>query len=149
MFKPNPNYVSSFLQEDELYEPSIELQDYPENNLPDVIVQSDFGDCKVVVSDIYDLFSQQRLENLGPDVVRDYISRNLPSTSPASEAISRMTDDEIIMSIRSRHIQQPSELLTWSKYVSQMISDSIDKSITIDDSGSELSDTPSDSSDTN
>lgn len=132
MYKPNPNYVSSFLEESDLYEPSIELQDYPENNLPDVIVQSDFGDCKVVVSDIYDLFSQQRLENLGPDVVRDYIARNLPSTSPVSDAISKMSDDEIITSIRSRHIQQPSELLTWSKHVTKIISDSIDNSVNSD-----------------
>lgn len=146
MYKPNPNYLSSYLQEDELYEPSIELQDYPENNLPDVIVQSDFGDCKVVVSDIYDLFSQQRLENLGPDVVRDYIARNLPSTSPVSDAISRMTDDEIINSIRSRHIQQPSELLTWSKYVTQMISDSIETTVS---SETTSSDTAPESSDTN
>lgn len=149
MFKANPNYQSSFLSEDELYEPSIPIQDYPENNLPDVIVQSDFGDCKVVVSDIYDLFSQQRLENLGPDVVRDYIARNLPSSSPVSDAISKMSDDEIITSIRSRHIQQPSELLTWSKYVTQMISDSIDNSVNIDDSAPEPADSASQSSDTN
>lgn len=128
MFKPNPNYISSFLTKDDLYEPSIPLQEYPEDNLPDVIVQSDFGDCKVVVSDIYDLFSQQRIENLGPDVVRDYIARNLPSSSPVSDAIAKMTDDEIITSIRSRHIQQPSELLTWSKYVTSLIDNSIEQS---------------------
>lgn len=147
MFKPNPNYVLSY--PDHLDEPTVQVEEYPENKLPKIFVSSDFGDCEIVVSDIYDLFSQERLNNLGPDVVRDFISRNLPSSSPVSDAISKMTDDEIITSIRSRHIQQPSELLSWSKYVTQMISDSIDKSVTIDDSGSELSDTPSDSSNTN
>lgn len=124
MFKPNPNYVLSY--PDHLDEPTVQVEEYPENKLPKIFVSSDFGDCEIVVSDIYDLFSQERLNNLGPDVVRDYISRNLPSSSPVSEAISKMSDDEIITSIRSRHIQQPSELLAWSKYVTGLISDSVD-----------------------
>lgn len=147
MFKPNPNYVLSY--PDHLQEPTIQVEDYPENNLPKIFVSSDFGDCEIVVSDVYDLFSQERINNLGPDVVRDFISRNLPSSSPVSEAISKMSDDEIITSIRSRHIQQPSELLTWSKYVTQMISDTIDKSVSVDDSAPEPADSSSHSSDTN
>lgn len=147
MFKPNPNFQLSL--PDYLQEPTVQVEEYPENKLPKIFVSSDFGDCEVVVSDVYDLFSQERLNNLGPDVVRDFISRNLPSSSPISDAISKMTDDEIITSIRSRHIQQPSELLAWSKYVTQIISDSIDKSITTDDSAPEPADTMSDSSDSN
>lgn len=129
MFKPNPKYVLSL--PDHLQEPSVQVEEYPENKLPKVFVSSDFGDCEIVVSDVYDLFSQERLNNLGPDVVRDYIARNLPSTSPVSDAISKMTDDEIITSIRSRHIQQPSELLTWSKYVTGLISDKVDNATAV------------------
>lgn len=123
MFKPNPKYVLSY--PDHLQEPTVQVEEYPENKLPKIFVSSDFGDCEIVVSDVYDLFSQERLNNLGPDVVRDYISRNLPSSSPVSDAISKMSDDEIITSIRSRHIQQPSELLAWSKYVTGLIDDTV------------------------
>lgn len=124
MFKPNLKYSLSY--PDHLHEPTVQVEEYPENNLPKVFASTDFGDCEIVVSDIYDLFSQERINNLGPDVVRDFLSRNLPMSSPVSEAISKMSDDEIITSIRSRHIQQPSELLAWSKYVAGLINDSID-----------------------
>lgn len=94
---------------------------YPENMLPVVNVTSDFGDCEVVTSDIYDLFNQQRIANLGPDVVRDFIARNYPATSPISEEISKMSDSEIMDSIKPRNVQSYSELITWSKYLNERI----------------------------
>ena len=94
---------------------------YPENQLPVVNVTSDFGDCEVVTSDIYDLFNQQRIANLGPDVIRDFISRNYPVTSPISEQVSKMSDAEIMDSIKPRNVQSYSELLSWSKYLNERI----------------------------
>lgn len=78
---------------------------YPENMLPTINVLSDFGDCEVVTSDIYDLFNQQRISNLGPDVIRDFIARNYPLSSPISEEISHMSDDQIMDSIKPRNVQ--------------------------------------------
>lgn len=98
---------------------------YPENMLPVVNVTSDFGDCEVVTSDIYDLFNQQRIANLGPDVVRDFIARNYPSTSSISEEISKMSDAEILDSIKPRNVQSYSELLSWSKYLNERIEDGL------------------------
>lgn len=121
MFKPNPNYTTTIVED--LHTPSVQVELYPEHQLPTVYVQSDFGDCEVVVSDIYDLFSQERINNLGPDMVRDFIARNYPTSSAVSDAVSKMSDSEIINSIRSRHIQQPSELLAWSKSVVGYIDD--------------------------
>ena len=94
---------------------------YPENQLPDVVVSSDFGDCLVQCSDLYDLFNQQRISNLGADVVRDFIARNYPSSSAISEEISKMSDCEILDSIKPRNIQSYSELLSWSKYLNTRI----------------------------
>lgn len=94
---------------------------YPENQLPVLNVTSDFGDCEVVTSDIYDLFNQQRISNLGPDVIRDFISRNYPSSSPISDEISKMSDAEIMESIKPRNVQSYSELLSWSKYLNERI----------------------------
>lgn len=90
---------------------------YPENQLPDIVVSSEFGDCTVVSSDLYDLFNQQRLSNLGADVVRDFISRNYPTSSAISDQISKMSDTEIMDSIKPRNIQSYSELMQWSKYL--------------------------------
>lgn len=94
---------------------------YPENKLPDLVVTSDFGDCTVVCSDLYDLFNQQRLSNLGADVVRDFIARNYPTSSAISDQISKMSDTEIMDSIKPRNIQSYSELMSWSKYLEMRI----------------------------
>lgn len=94
---------------------------YPENKLPDLVVTSEFGDCTVVCSDLYDLFNQQRISNLGVDVVRDFIARNYPSSSAISEQISKMSDSEIMDSIKPRNIQSYSELMSWSKYLEMRI----------------------------
>lgn len=94
---------------------------YPENQLPIINVVSDFGDCEVVTSDIYDLFNQQRISNLGPDVIRDFIARNYPLSSPISEEISKMSDDQIMDSIKPRNVQSYSELISWSKYLNDRI----------------------------
>lgn len=94
---------------------------YPENKLPDLVVTSEFGDCTVVCSDLYDLFNQQRISNLGADVVRDFIARNYPTSSAISEQISKMSDSEIMESIKPRNIQSYSELMSWSKYLEMRI----------------------------
>lgn len=94
---------------------------YPENKLPDLVVTSEFGDCTVVCSDLYDLFNQQRISNLGADVVRDFIARNYPSSSAISEQISKMSDSEIMDSIKPRNVQSYSELMSWSKYLAMRI----------------------------
>ena len=94
---------------------------YPENKLPVIVVSSEFGDCKVVCSDLYDLFNQQRISNLGSDVVRDFIARNYPTSSAISDQISKMSDDDIMDSIKPRNIQSYSELMQWSKYLEMRI----------------------------
>lgn len=94
---------------------------YPENKLPDLVVTSEFGDCTVVCSDLYDLFNQQRIANLGPDVVRDFIARNYPTSSAVSDQISKMSDADIMDSIKPRNIQSYSELMQWSKYLEMRI----------------------------
>lgn len=98
---------------------------YPENKLPDLVVTSEFGDCSVVCSDLYDLFNQQRISNLGADVVRDFIARNYPISSVLSDKISKMSDDEIMDSIKPRNIQSYSELMQWSKYLEMRIENSL------------------------
>ncbi len=121
MFKKNINYPRTDFSHDLNAEGSRELVLYPENKLPDITVVSEFGDCLVVTSDVYDLFNQQRISNLGADVVRDFIARNYPVSSQVSEAISKMSDDDIMASIKPRNIQSYSELLDWSKYLNAQI----------------------------
>lgn len=136
MFKVNPNFKAIDLSCGVSQSPSVQVEEYPENQLPKIYVDGKFGDIEVVTSDVYDLFSQQRIENLGPDVIRDFLSRNLPKSSTASDIISKMSDEEIVNSIKSKHIQQPSELLRWSRLVVAEIDSALTPPI-VDDSVSE------------
>lgn len=121
MFKKNTNYLRTDFSHHLEAEGSRELVIYPENKLPAITVVSEFGDCLVVTSDVFDLFNQQRISNLGADVVRDFIARNYPVSSQVSDAISKMSDDEILASIKPRNIQSYSELMEWSKFLNAQI----------------------------
>ncbi len=105
---------------------------YPENKLPDVVVTSDFGDCTVICSDLYDLFNQQRIANLGADVVRDFVARNYPVSSAISEHISKMSDSEIMDSIKPRNVQSYSELMSWSKYLNMRIEKGLNSDVELE-----------------
>lgn len=124
MFKRNPNYSERNISRNtEIKGKDVVL--YPENQLEPIVVLSDFGDCLVMTSDLYDLFNQQRIANFGADVVRDFITRNYPVSSSVSEQISKMSDDEIMNSIKPRNIQSYSELMLWSKYLQQQIDNAV------------------------
>lgn len=131
MFKKNTNYPRTDFSHDLEAEGSRSLVLYPENKLPSITVVSEFGDCLVVTSDIYDLFNQQRISNLGADVVRDFIARNYPVSSQVSDAISKMSDDDIMASIKPRNIQSYSELMEWSKYLNDCIDNGL-KSVSLE-----------------
>ncbi len=122
MFKSNKNFVR-VEKINSSYEPSTFVVEYPENKLPELLVigASNKCDCVVVTSDLYDLFNQQRIENLGVDVARDFLARYLPSNSAISDAISKLSDDAILESIKPRNIQTYSDLMDWSKWLQMRI----------------------------
>lgn len=131
MFQRNSNYSSRIYGRDtEIKGKDVTL--YPENRLEPIVVKSDFGDCLVQTSDLYDLFNQQRIANFGADVVRDFIARNYPVSSAISDKISKMSDDEIMESIKPRNIQSYSELMLWSKYLNGKIDEKLSSVISSD-----------------
>lgn len=127
MFKPNPNYPPYDLSQNRLVleDGTSLIATYPENLLPDVVVPSECGDCVVRTSDLYDLFNQQRIESLGVENIRDFLVRYTPHSSAVSDAINKLSDDELFDTIKSRHIQSYSELMSWSKYLMDTMEDKI------------------------
>lgn len=142
MFKKNTNYVRTDFSHDLNVEGTRPLVLYPENKLPEITVVSEFGDCRVETSDVYDLFNQQRISNLGADVVRDFIARNYPVSSQVSDAISKMSDAEIMASIKPRNIQSYSELMEWSKYLNAQIENGLSINEPINEPSNEPSNEP-------
>lgn len=102
---------------------SAEVAEYPEYNLPHLeVVNIDDNSCTstVIVNEIYDLFNAQRLSGFDNDVINS-IRNNILQSSQYTEAISKLSDDEIIESIKPRNIQSPSQLVAWSKYIQSVI----------------------------
>lgn len=100
-----------------------EVELYPEYNLPQLEVPNlnDPSTTSVVaVNEIYDLFNAQRLSGFDNDIVTS-IRSNILQSSQFTEAISKLSDNEIMESIKPRNIQAPSQLVAWSKYIQSII----------------------------
>ncbi len=99
------------------------VAEYPEYNLPplEVVNLDDTSSTSVVpVNDIYDLFNASRLSGFDSDVIES-IRSNIMQSSQFTDAISKLSDDEIFESIKPRNIQSPSQLVQWSKYLQSVI----------------------------
>lgn len=104
---------------------SIPLSAYPEYNLPPLEVPN-LSDptttSEVFVNEIFDLFNAQRLSGFENDIV-DSIRSNIMASSPFADAVSKLSDEEIMESIKPRNLQSPSQLMAWSKYIQSIIED--------------------------
>lgn len=106
------------------------VADYPEYNLPALEVPNlDNPETTSIVSvnEIYDLFNAQRLGGFDADIVES-IRSNILASSPYADAISQLSDDEIMESIKPRNLQSPSQLMAWSKYIQAVIEERINVS---------------------
>ena len=69
--------------------------------------------CIALHSDITLLFNQQRLESkMAATELREYISRYTPN---ASVYTNNLSDDELLSSLKSKHVQSLSELKAWAE----------------------------------
>ena len=74
-----------------------------------------------IVSDISLIFDQKRLNSLSPDSVRSWLNTLQGGTS--EPALSGLSDNQLLMFVKSRHIQSPSDLKAWSDYLISIGSD--------------------------
>lgn len=83
-------------------------------------VDNNGKDITFVQNDIYMLFNQERLQKLGIDMVNNWIQSLVPSPDSSLDKLrSNLSDDELLSLVKSRHIQAPSELLNYSKWLDQ------------------------------
>lgn len=68
----------------------------------------------VVSSDVTLIFNQQRLENkLTAGELREYIQRYTPNKSVYT---TRLDDETLLSTLKSRHVQSLSEMRAWAEY---------------------------------
>lgn len=101
---------------------NVAVTTYPEDTLtPPSTLDEDGTEVTFIVNDVYDFFNQQRIEQLGADGIRDFLSRHYPSSSAISDYVSKLSDDELMDSVKPRNIQSPSELMSWSRWLNSQI----------------------------
>lgn len=70
-----------------------------------------------LTSDIYMLFNQKRLDRMSLKSLIDYFE-SLSIKEPEFSALrSKLGDEQLVSFVKSRYIQSPSELMSWSQYL--------------------------------
>lgn len=79
-------------------------------------------DVTFFVDPLHILLNQERLSRLGFDGVDNYVKSlfNQGNTQLA-ELRKQCSDEDLLATIKSRHLQSPSELLAWTRYMSDNI----------------------------
>lgn len=70
-----------------------------------------------LTSDICMLFNQQRLDRLSRESLLSYFSELSVNEPKFGDLRSKLGDDQLISFVKSRFIQSPSELMSWSQYL--------------------------------
>lgn len=81
-------------------------------------VSADDGNkCVAFCDPIRMLFNQQRLNNLGAMAVENWLNAmKNTKNDPLAELRKKCSDADLLQMIKSRHIQQPSEVMAWVQY---------------------------------
>ncbi len=100
------------------YQPSLVSSFYKEES-----VSTETGEPLVVYHDpIYMLFNQQRLSKLGAGAIEMWFNQmNQSKANPLAELRKECSDEDLVSMIKSRHLQSPSEILSWSRLMTARI----------------------------
>jgi hypothetical protein len=77
------------------------------------------------------LHAADMAKKYGSGFVQSMIDMRRPKSSSIQSQMDQMSDDQILDTIKSRHLQSPSELLAWSEYL-------IDQAKSIEDEASRI-----------
>lgn len=70
-----------------------------------------------LTSDIYMLFNQQRLDRMSRERLLSHFDSMSVREPKFSDLRGKLGDDQLISFVKSRFIQSPSELMSWSQYL--------------------------------
>ncbi len=100
------------------FQPSLVSSFYKEES-----ISSESGEPMVVYHDpIYMLFNQQRLSKLGAGAIEMWLNQmNQSKANPLAELRKECSDEDLVSMIKSRHLQSPSEILSWSRLMTARI----------------------------
>lgn len=67
------------------------------------------------------LHSADMAKKYGQNFVQSMIDSRRPKSSSLQELMDKMSDSQILDTVKSRHLQSPSELIAWSEYLTDQV----------------------------
>lgn len=113
-------------------EPDIVLEELPTEPFRFEKVGTEENEFVRIRSDVSMLLhAADMAKKYGPGFVQSMVDMRRPKSSAIQSQIDQMSDAQILDTIKSRHLQSPSELLAWSEYL-------IDQAKIIEDEASRI-----------
>lgn len=99
-------------------EPDIVLEELPTESFRFEKVGTEENEAIRIRSDVSMLLhAADMAKKYGPGFVQSMVDMRRPKSSVIQSQMDQMSDAQILDTIKSRHLQSPSELLSWSEYL--------------------------------
>lgn len=114
-------------------EPDVALEELPTEPFRFEIIGTEDNEAVRIRSDVSMLLhAADMAKKYGTGFVQSMIEMHRPKSSRLQSQMDLMSDDQILDTVKSRHLQSPSELIAWSEYL-------IDQAKSIEDEASRIS----------
>lgn len=105
-------------------EPDIVLEELPTEQFRFEKTGTDDNECVRIRSDVSMLLHASSMaKKYGTGFVQSMIDMRRPKSSALQSQMDQMSDAQILDTIKSRHLQSPSELIAWSEYLLEQAKD--------------------------
>lgn len=113
----NPYEEQVFTDPNNTFNSEVYLEATPlDSFIREEVVSSDVPSV-TLTSDITMLFNQQRLDKLSQIALVQKFDAMSKATDALNQVRSKMTDEQLVQFVKSRYIQSPSELISWTNYL--------------------------------
>ena len=113
----NPYEEKVFTEPNNTFNSEVYLEGSPLDSFIREEVASSDVPSVTLTSDITMLFNQQRLDKLSQIALVQKFDAMSKATDALNQVRTKMTDEQLVQFVKSRYIQSPSELLSWTNYL--------------------------------
>ena len=105
-------------------EPDIALEELPTEPFRFEKIGTEDNEAVRIRSDVSMLLhAADMAKKYGPGFVQSMVDMRRPKSSFIQSQMDQMTDAQILDTVKSRHLQSPSELISWSEYLMEQARD--------------------------
>lgn len=112
-------------------EPDVVLEELPTEQFRFEKTGTDDNECVRIRSDVSMLLhAADMAKKYGTGFVQSMIDMHHPKSSALQSQMDQMSDAQILDTVKSRHLQSPSELIAWSEYLveqAKLVEDEVER----------------------